>query len=67
MINIVTQDHIVQSHGITQNHVGSHEVTRESIKVVKFEVINQFWIVRFHCYSHSELSRGNDHLHEEVV
>ena len=56
MINIVTQDHIVQSHGITQNHVGSHEVTRESIKIVKFEVINQFWIVRFHCYPHSELS-----------
>ena len=44
------------SHRIMYNHAGSHEVTRESVKVVKFEVINQFWIVRFHCYSHSELS-----------
>ena len=35
----------------------SHEVTPESVKVVKFKVINQFWIVRFHCYSSPSIIR----------
>ena len=56
ILKFVTQDH-VQSHGVTGSCIRSHKVTRESVKVVKFEVINQFWIVHFHCYSSPSIIR----------